>query len=324
MKILFAGSPAIAVPALEAVARGHEVVGVLTNPESSRGRGMKLSGTEVARAAASLLPRPAPVLAFERLDAAARTAVAALEPDILVSFAYGRIFGPKFLALFPAGGLNVHPSLLPRHRGSTPIPQAILSRDTETGICVQKLALEMDSGDIFGMERLGLTGRETTASLSELCASKAADLLCRVLDDIGSGRARPEPQIGQPSYCGKITKSDGLLDWSLPAPELDARIRAYNPWPLAHCFLRGTRINIFESLPLPPLPAEPALPKHIPGTIIALDASKGIIVATGEGRLALRVLQIAGKKALAHRDFANGVRNLAGGILGPDAPASQG
>ncbi|HEY9054324.1 MAG TPA: methionyl-tRNA formyltransferase, partial [Rectinemataceae bacterium] len=242
----------------------------------------------------------------------ARAAAAALAPDILVSFAYGRIFGPKFLSLFPLGGLNVHPSLLPRHRGSSPIQHAILERDAETGICVQALALEMDCGDIFACERIGLSGRESASSLSAWAAERGALLIERVLEDMEAGRARGVPQVGEPSYCGKIGKEDGLLDWSRSAEELDARIRAFDLWPLAYGYLGGTRLNILEA---EPSPARAALPRALPGTILGIDPAKGILVQTGDGELALRRLQLAGRKALSFREFANGARNLTGSVI---------
>jgi methionyl-tRNA formyltransferase len=324
VRVLFAGSPAIAAPALLEIAERHEVVGVLTNPESAQGRGKEVLPTAVEAAAREKLGADLPILKPERLDAAARAAIAALAPDILVAFAYGKIFGPKFLALFPRGGINVHPSLLPRHRGSSPIQQTILDRDAETGVSVQALALEMDSGDLYAMERFPLSGDETAASLSERCALIGARLAADVLDDIQAGRAAPRPQEGTPTYCRKIAKEDGLIDWTEPAAVIGAKIRAFDPWPQAYGFLGGKRLNILEAAlykreSLCEASAAPvcgdagqALPNPIPGTIIGLDKARGIVVATGEGCLALRKLQFAAKKALAYKEFANGLRGLAG------------
>lgn len=317
MRVLFAGSPAIAAPALLEIAARHEIVGVLTNPESARGRGNEILPTAVETAAREKLGISPPILKPGKLDAAARAAITALAPDILVSFAYGRIFGPKFLALFPRGGINVHPSLLPRHRGSSPIQQAILDRDAETGVSVQALALEMDSGDLYAVERFPLSGEETAATLSERCAAIGARLAASVLDDIERGRAAPRPQEGMPTYCRKITKDDGLIDWTEPATTICARIRAFDPWPLAYTVLGGKRLTILESVPcaescLLATSAGRALPKPEPGTIIGMDKALGIVTMTGEGCLALRKLQFAAKKALAYKDFANGLRGLAG------------
>jgi len=333
VRVLFAGSPAIAAPALLEIAARHEVVGVLTNPESAQGRGKEILPTAVEAAAREKLGAGLPILKPERLDAAARAAVAALAPDILVAFAYGKIFGPKFLALFPRGGINVHPSLLPRHRGSSPIQQAILDRDAETGVSVQALALEMDAGGLYAVERFPLSGGETAAALSDRCALIGARLAAAVLDDIESGRASPRPQVGTPTYCRKIAKEDGLIDWTEPAAAIGAKIRAFNPWPQAYSFLDGRRLNLLEAAPLGATAAAcavaqapaavasgeasgeasgQALPNPPPGTIIGMDKALGIVVATGEGCLALRKLQFAAKKALAYKEFANGLRGLAG------------
>lgn len=312
MRVLFAASPEIALPALRRISATHIVAGVLTNPESVSGRGQSAAPTPVARLAMDL---GIPVLAPERLGPEARLAVEALNPEILVSFAYGKIFGPKFLALFPKGGLNVHPSLLPRHRGASPILQAILSQDPETGVSVQALAPDLDSGDLYAVERIALDGRETTESLSLKAADIGAALLERVLLDLEAGRARSRPQEGEASYCGHLTKEEGLLAWSLSALEIDARIRAFWPWPVAFSFLRGVRLNLLEAFPYPG-EVWPGEGRALPGTVLGLDKARGIMVQTGDGLLALRRLQLQAKKALPYREFANGVRDLAGVLLG--------
>ncbi len=311
MRILFAGSPDISVPTLLAVAERHTIVGILTNPESARGRGKEILPTAVAMAARERFGSELPILSFERLDGSAREAVAALDPEILVVFAYGKIFGPKFLALFPEGGINVHPSLLPRHRGSSPIQQALLDRDGETGVSIQRIALEMDSGDILAVEKIALSGRETAGSLSTRCALLGASLTVSALEALTSGRASALPQVGVPSYCRKIAKEDGLVDWNLPAIEVDARIRAFDPWPGSYSFLGGQRLNIHEALPFTDAGCE-ALPNAPAGTIIGMDKARGIIVQTGAGLMALRKLQFAARKVLSYKDFANGMRNLEG------------
>ncbi|MGB4572345.1 MAG: methionyl-tRNA formyltransferase [Rectinemataceae bacterium] len=329
MRILFAGSPEIAVPALRLLAERHEIVGVLSNPETEQGRGRIVSATPVALAAAGLPGGPVPVLPFERLGAEARDAVSGLHPDLLVSFAYGKIFGPRFLALFPMGGLNVHPSLLPRYRGPAPIPAAILARDAETGVSVQRLALEMDSGELYAVARIPLGGRETTAGLSATAAQVGARLLADVVDAIAEGRAVSVPQTGEASYCTMIAKSDGLIDWNMSCLDIDARIRAYDPWPVAHTYLRGKKLDLLESVPWPdgvellsPGVSSPvsspgvSSPVSSAGTIVGLDKSRGLMVQTKDGLVALTRLRFSTRKALTYKEFANGVRDLAGAVLG--------
>jgi methionyl-tRNA formyltransferase len=327
MRILFAGSPDIAVPSLVRLSFEQELVGVLTNPEAQRGRGLEAAATPVAQAAEAIFARGArggaslPILAPERLGADARAAVEALGADILVSFAYGRIFGPRFLALFPKGGVNVHPSLLPKYRGPAPIQGAILARELETGVSVQRLALEMDSGDILGVERIPLSGLETAEDLSETAALIGADLLSRVLEEIEAGRELARPQEGEASYCSMLKKEDGLVDWGASVLDIDAKVRAYTPWPGAFTYLRGQRLAILESFPYPRVtfaagPGSLDFEGAEPGTVLGLDKSRGIMVQTKDGLVALRRLQIQHKKALPYREFANGIQGLAGAVLG--------
>jgi len=319
MRVLFAGSPEIAVPALRALASSpHSVVGVLTNPEAKTGRGLRLSDTPVAEAAVELWGKTVPILTFESLKTEAREAISALAPDILVSFAYGRIFGPKFMALFERGGINVHPSLLPRWRGSSPIQHAILARDAETGISVQLLAPEMDTGDILLSRRFELNGRETARTLSEFCAEAAAPMVVEALDAIEAGRAEPLSQRGEATYCGKIAKEDGRIDWTSASLEIDAKMRAFDPWPGSFTFFKQMRLSILEAEPADDfIPGNGAghVTNPAPGTIIAVSAQRGIIVAAGQGFIAVRRLQLATRKAAGHRDFANGVRELVGTVL---------
>lgn len=321
MRVLFAGSPDIAVPSLIRLSFEHEIVGVLTNPESAKGRGLALEATPVAEAAATLFGAKVPVLAPERLGAEAREFVAALDPEILVSYAYGRIFGPKFLALFPKGGVNVHPSLLPRFRGPAPIPSAILARDDKTAITVQRLALEMDSGDILGQLVLPLSGTETAEDLAEVAAIMGADLVSQVLEDLAAGREKPLPQVGEPVYCSMLRKEDGLIDWNAPLLDIDAKIRAFYPWPGAFTYFKGLRLNVLDAFPFPNVtfaagPNSLDFEDAVPGTMLGLDKSRGIMVQTMDGLIALRRLQIQHKKALPYREFANGMRDLVGAVLG--------
>jgi methionyl-tRNA formyltransferase len=328
MRILFAGSPAIAAPTLELLARTRNVVGVLTNPDSARGRGKRVEPTEVAAAAERInlerLERglsPIPVLKPDRLGAEARELVAPLSPDLLVVVAYGRIFGPKFLALFPKGGVNLHPSLLPRYRGCAPIPAAILNRDAETGISIQRLALEMDAGDLLSVERLALDGTETTETLSAVAAERGARLAASVLDAIEAGTERPVPQDhAAATYCQMLRKEDGRLDWTASASVLDARIRAFSPWPGAFTVHGSLVLNVLEARPYPgSAPSSGSAPEC--GTVLGVDKAAGILVQTGDGLLALRRLQYETKKPLDWRSFLNGARDLIGSRLGAGSPS---
>jgi len=318
MRVLFAGSPAIAVPALEATAalsngEGMVLAGLLTNPDSPRGRSGKPEPTDCAHAAAQW---SVPILKPEKLDRIAREQVAALKPDLLVSFAYGKIFGPQFLALFPMGGINIHPSLLPAYRGPTPIPAAIINRETETGITIQRLAAEMDTGDILVQETVQLHGRETTASLSETMAKKAAALLPATLRGIAAGTVQARPQDHRAAtYCSLTAKEDGLIDWSRSAAEIDARIRAFDPWPLSWTIHGEQVLFILKAMPQAQ-PVEGNGSANLPGKVLGKDKNKGILIQTGDGILAVSELQYRTKKALEWNAFLNGTRNFMDTRLG--------
>ena len=318
MKVLFAASPAIAVPALEALSReeGIDIAGVLTNPDSPKGRHGTPAPTETADAAQKINGRSTgktfPVFKPEKLDALAREQIAAVNPDLLVSFAYGHIFGPKFLSLFPLGGINIHASLLPKYRGPSPIQAAILNRDTETGISIQRLFPEMDSGDILAAEKFQLTGGETTASLSAVISEKSALILPEILKNIAAGKAGGTPQDNSlASYCSLIKKEDGIIDWNLSAQEIEARLRAFDPWPLCATFHNKRQLFILKAGIY-----EKEDVKREPGLVIGIDKQAGILVQTGEGILAVTELQYQAKKALNFLDFINGARDFTGSILG--------
>lgn len=326
MRIIFAGSPAIAIPSLQRLYTMYfdgkiELAGIITNADAPKGRKGIPEPTEIALAAAeyaSMLEKknialPC-ILKPEKLDASFRERVSALNPDLLVSFAYGKIFGPKFLGLFPLGGINIHPSLLPKYRGPSPITAAILNRDDETGISIQKLAHEMDAGDILLQERFRLDGTETAASLSDNVSRKSADLLEHILREIPHGTPQDHEKA---VYCKLISRDDGLISWDANASEIDAQIRAYNPWPLGRTKYHDKDLYILEArlLEVKPYANErDASAKN--GTVLGIDKGAGILVKTKDGVLALTKLQLAGKKACDWRSFLNGARNFIGSVLG--------
>ncbi len=258
-----------------------------------------------------------PILQPDRLGGDARTQTSLLEPELLACFAYGKIFGPRFLGLFRFGGLNVHPSLLPRHRGPAPIPAAILAGDAETGVTVQGLAREMDTGDIYAQERIPLTGTETTEDLTKLSAAIGAELLVDVISRIDAGTATPTPQDHHlATYTRLVRKEDGRIDWTLPADRIDRMVRAYTPWPRAHTTFRGEQLLILESRVAPETSAGGDTDGAVPGQVLRVDTSLGILVETGSGRLALRRLQLQSRKPLEWRSFLNGVHDFIGAVLG--------
>ena len=323
MRVMFAGSPAIAVPSLETLSReeGIELAGVLTSPDSPKGRSGSPVPSQIAQAAAAILKQYEtlgmpyfPVLKPLKLDSAVREQAGALKPDLLVSFAYGRFFGPKFMALFPLGGINIHPSLLPKYRGPAPIQAAILNRDKVTGISIQKLSQEMDGGDIIASEQIQLTGEETSGSLGEIAGEKAAQMLPGVLKKIAAETASGVPQdADKASYCSLIVADDAIIDWKMSAAEIEARVRAFDPWPLCRTIHNGRELLILKASIYK---GGSGGAEGEPGLVLGIDKQDGILVQTGEGILALVKLQYEAKKALFWRDFMNGVRDFSGSKLG--------
>jgi methionyl-tRNA formyltransferase len=314
VRILFAGTPAIAVPTLQALATHFEVGAVLTNPDRPGPRGRRLVPSPVKEAALDL---GLPVLQPEHLKAEARALVSSHGCDTLVCFAYGKLFGPRFLSLFEGEKLNIHPSLLPRLRGSSPIQGAILDRFSRTGISMQRIADQMDCGDILATVAFDLDGTETTESLTETVARKAPSLAVEALEAVRSGTAVFVPQTGEPSYTRMIDKQMAKLDWTCPASFLHARIRAMVPWPKATTVYGGQTLMVTSvSGSLSEAGTDPVPPSADPGTVVCSRKGKGIAVATGDGLLWVDRLQLEKRKEMDWQSFLNGNKDFIGSKLG--------
>ncbi|MBQ5364947.1 MAG: methionyl-tRNA formyltransferase [Spirochaetales bacterium] len=304
-RILFAGTPDISVPLLRALAADFNVVGVLTSTDKSVGRSGKPVPSPVKSAALEL---GIPVLQFDTLRTQAREEVSRLGADTLISFAFGKIFGPKFLDMFPNGRFNVHPSALPMFRGPSPIQFSILSGLTQATISFQNLGLKMDEGDIWGTTSFDLDGTETTESLSSDVSLKAASFVPALLREIIDGKAVSSPQKGEASYCTMIGRETGVLDFNKPVSELHRIVRACSPWPKAWTKVNGTDIAItgvwggFREL------SEPCGNLPEPGTVVGMRKDRGIGIACADGVLWVTSLQLPAKKDLDFKSFVNGNR----------------
>ncbi len=313
IRILFAGSPEAAKKTLEILnsaqsESGFEIAGVLSNPPTAKGRHKDLIPTPVAAFAES---QGIPVLTPAHLDGEARDAVRPLKADLLVCFAYGHIFGPKFLELFPFGGINLHPSLLPKYRGCTPVPAAILNRDKQTAVTIQTLGLKMDEGDILEQSVVELNGTETGESLLNYSAEEGAKLILEVIKKCNSEGKLPEgrPQSGEASYTGIITKEDGRINWNESAEVIEAKIRAYYPEPGCWCVENDLPLRILEASVFSGTFESTA------GTVLEFSKRDGILIKTGDGILAVKKLQRQGKNAMDYKSFMNGARNFIGTVL---------
>src|SRR5688572_28377414 len=302
LRIAFAGTPQFALPALRALLGSrHELVGVLTQPDRPAGRGQHLRASPVKLLAAEY---GLPVAQPQNLKTPeSRAELARWAPDVLVVVAYGLILPPPILALPRLGCINIHGSLLPRWRGAAPIQRAILAGDSETGVTIMQLDAGLDTGPVLLERRRPIGSHDTAGDLHDALSELGAEALMEALDGLAAGtlKARAQPAEGV-TYAAKIEKSEAALDWSKSAIQLDAQVRAFNPWPVAETRMAGESLRVLRARV-----AEPAGREAAPGTLLGIG-DDGLRVACGVGVLAVRELQRAGKRPVSARDFANAVR----------------
>jgi methionyl-tRNA formyltransferase len=300
MRVVFFGTPQFAVPSLEhLIQSAHDVVGVVTQPDRPRGRGKKVTDAPVKMTAVQYgLPvfQPARLRDPEVTETLTRWA-----PELGVVAAYGKILPESVLNLPRFGMINVHASLLPRYRGAAPVQRAVIDGMPETGVTIMRMVLDLDAGGMFAKATRPIGADETSDVVERDLAHLGASLLLDVIDDLAAGRAVEEPQDDSLStYASKITKEEGLIDWTLAAADIHNRVRGLYPWPHAFSYLNGERLIVMRSHVAPePTSADP-------GTIV--DVSSGAIsVATGHGgRLAIDDVQPEGRRAMKVRDYLAG------------------
>jgi methionyl-tRNA formyltransferase len=286
VRLIFAGTSEFALPALERLVARHEIARVITQPDRPAGRGRKLRATPVrARAEALGLPVATP----GRLDATAVAELAALQPAAIVVIAYGILVPESLLRVAPHGGINIHPSLLPRWRGAAPVERAMEAGDRETGVAIMQMDAGLDTGPVYLVERTEIRPTETAGELSARLADRGAELLLAVLDDLEAGRANAHPQAGEASYAARLTRDEARLDFKRAATELARRVMAFNPRPGAWADCAGERIRILRAEALSDASPTPA------GQVIAAG-KQGIDVACGMGVLRILELQRPGKR----------------------------
>lgn len=309
--MLFAGSPAFAVPTLQRlVDLGHPPAAVLTQPDRPAGRGRTVGAGPVKQLALEL---GIPVLQPATLKTdTAQSELRELTPDLIVVVAYGLLLPPNVLAIPHRGCVNVHASLLPRWRGASPIQAAILAGDAETGVSIMQLQAGLDTGPVYATMKLTIGADETAGELEVRLARLGADTLGSLLEPLLAGQLTPKAQpVDGVTYAGRISKTEARIDWHAPAVAIARLVRAWNPWPVAETLLNGQQLRCFAS---EPLGAEPPSVGRVPGQILTSDAL-GLEVQTGAGRLRLRTVQLPGRQRVAAADFARG-RGLVGKVLG--------
>ena len=296
LRLVFAGSPAAAVPSLRLLAGStHEIAAVVTREDSPQGRKGILTPTAVSAAATELGLR---VIAANRLAGDATEAITALQPDLGVIVAYGGLVREPLLSTPRLGWINLHFSLLPRWRGAAPVQRAIIAGDELTGATVFQLVPELDAGDSFGMLTEPIGAHQTAGNLLDSLSVSGAELLLRVVDAIADGTAQALPQVGDVTLAPKLTLPDGEIDWTVHATTIDSLIRGVTPEPGAFTTLDGARFKILSAA------IARNAPRLAPGQLA--QEGKLILVGTATDPIELITVQPAGKKAMNAGDWWRG------------------
>ncbi|GIT80317.1 methionyl-tRNA formyltransferase [Leifsonia sp. LS1] len=300
MRLVFAGTPAVALPSLRAVAARHDVAAVITREDAPIGRKRVLTPSPVAAEAERL---GFPVIKANRLGDEVTEAVAALEADLGVIVAYGGLVREPLLSSPRLGWVNLHFSLLPRWRGAAPVQRAVIAGDAETGAAVFQLVPALDAGDVFAELRRPVGADETAGELLEDLAESGASLLADTVDALAAGTATARPQEGEPTVAPKLSIEDARLDLARPADEVYARLRGVTPEPGAYALLDGERFKIAEARR-----ADDA--DRVASGHVVLDGTR-VLLGTGTSPLELLVVQPAGKRAMAAADWWRGAGGTA-------------
>jgi methionyl-tRNA formyltransferase len=300
-RIIFFGTAEFSVPTLNAlIAAGHNVVAVVTKPDSPAGRGRKLERPPVATVADT---HGIPVLQPSRITDDFGVQIQEFKPDIGIVVAYGKIIPQEIIDVFPGGLINIHSSLLPQYRGPSPIEAAIVNGDTKTGVTIMKIDAGMDSGPLYAQREIRLHGDETRPKLYDRLSQMGAELLVEILSDIIDGKLAPKPQDNrQATTVPLVQKSDGIIDWYKPADRLEREIRGYLGWPGSRTTLFDTEITITAA-------------RVVPGTgevgeiLYDTHPDHPLFVYCREGALVIDRLKPAGKNEMTASAFLRG-RNL--------------
>lgn len=310
VRTIFMGSPQFAVPILRSLLRSpYHVVAVYTQPDKPVGRSRRIALPPVKRLA---MEHGVPVIQPKTLKSAeALGELASFKPELIVVSAFGHILPQEVLALPKFGCLNVHPSLLPRHRGPSPVAASILCGDQPTGVTIMLMDVGIDSGPILAQRKVGISFTDTAGSLASKLASVGAELLIETLPEWLEGKLEPQPQDeAEATYSKLITSEDGEIDWRLSAVELWQMARAYNPWPGCYTWWKGKRLKIPKTTPFGDVA------KGEVGEVVALPEPPEVGVSTGRGILGLCQVQLEGKHEMSVDDFIRGRRDFIGSILG--------
>jgi methionyl-tRNA formyltransferase len=312
MRVVFMGTPGAAVPSLERlVTDGYDVVAVYTQPDRPAGRGRSPGPSPVKQAASQLgLPIAQPESSINSEDV---KELVSLKPDVIVICAYGQILPQSVLDIPPRECINIHFSLLPRHRGASPVAAAILVGDEFSGVSIQLVRKKLDTGPILVAGAVPIASYDTTGSLTEKLSIAGAGLLLEALSSWRRQEIVPRPQDeSRATYFSQIRKEEGEIDWSLSAEEIGRKVRAYNPWPGCFTKWKGKNLRIIRASVLQ------GEGSHEVGKVITLPGHEaGVGIGTGQGTLVVLRLQLEGKRVMATSEFLRGQRDFVGSDL-PD------
>jgi methionyl-tRNA formyltransferase len=314
LRLAFFGTPEFAVPTLREVrAAGHDVVVVVTQPDRPRGRGQIPSQGPVKAFAEQ---HGLPVLQPERLrDDAFLAALAAASSDLGVVAAYGKILPATVLAAPRLGLINVHASLLPRWRGASPIHRAVIAGDAETGVSIMRVVQALDAGAVFAQSRRPIAADETSEEVERALAEDGARLILPVIGALRAGTATETPQDESlVTYAPKLTRDDGVIDWTAPAASIHNQVRGLHPWPLAVTLFQGVRVIIRRTSLGPEPAAWPDRPRA--GDVVAVEREAIVVMAGDRRPVRLLQLQAEGRRAVTAREFAAGARLHPGARFG--------
>lgn len=312
MRILYMGTPDIAVPTLECIVNaGHEVIGVVTQPDKPKGRGGAVQFPPVKEKALELgIPvyQPRRVREEEFLQV-----VRELAPDMAVVFAFGQILPQAFLDIPRYGCINVHASLLPMYRGAAPIQWVIIDGQKETGVTIMQMDAGLDTGDMLKKLVVPIAEDETGGSLHDKLMLAGGPLLLETMQEIEAGTVVAEPQSGETCYAAMMDKALGNVDWTISAARIERLIRGLNPWPSAYTRWNGKTMKLWKANVLPDQMESSSKEAYAPGTVVSLDG--GICVQTGDGILQITELQLEGKKRMDAAAFLRGAHVTVGDVL---------
>lgn len=309
LRIVFMGTPDFAVPSLQLlISNSYQVVAVYTQPDKRVGRNLQLIPPPVKKLA---IDHEIPVVQPETLDTArALGTLAGFSPELIVVAAYGLILPSKILSLPQFGCLNLHPSLLPRHRGASPIASALLCGDEVTGVTIMLMDAGTDSGPILAQREVVVSPQDTSGSLTPKLAQIGAELLSKSLPLWIEGKIKPQPQDeSKATFSKMLTKEDGEIDWELPAVQLWQRIRAFDPWPGCYTWWKGKRLKVCEAVPF-------GGGGEVGKVVTMKEPAPAILgVVTGKGVLGLCRVQLEGRREMLAADFIRGQRDFVGSLL---------